>query len=49
MISLVEFKKLLGEQALSMSDEDVENLRKAQYELAYILFDKWNKDRFHSN
>ncbi len=45
MISLVEFKKLLGEKAYLMSDEDIESLRQTQYYFANVLFKKWSEDK----
>jgi hypothetical protein len=45
MISLDEFRKILGETAINMTDEEVESVRKIQYKFAEAIFDKWLDDR----
>ncbi len=49
MIALSKYKKLLGEDAKAMSDDDVRQLRDAQYQFAHLAFEKWKKERVGAN
>ena len=44
MIALSKYKRLLGEDAKGMSDDEIRQLRDAQYRIAYLAFEKWKKD-----
>ncbi len=44
MMPLPKFKELLGEEGLSMSDEEVEKAQQALYQLAEIAFDFWQTE-----
>ena len=41
MISLPDFKKLLGSYAESLTDEQVKRLRDMEYQIADVIFDQW--------
>lgn len=41
MMSLIEYRKLLGQTAIGMTDEEVEQVRASQYQFADLLFDSW--------
>ena len=43
MISLEEFRKLLGKYGESLSDQEVEEIRDAQYQMAELAFREWIK------
>jgi len=43
MIPLSEFKQKLRSTAQGMSDQEIEQLREAEYQLADIIFDRWLK------
>lgn len=45
MLSLSEYKKILGEDAQGMTDKEIEELRDAQRNLAEIVFEHWQKNR----
>ena len=45
MISIEKFKKILGPKAQNLSDEEIEQIRDAQYRLSDILFDMWWEDK----
>lgn len=45
MMALSKYKKLLGEDANGMSDEEIRQLRDAQYQFARLAFEKWQKQR----
>lgn len=45
MISIEKFKKLLGSEAQNLTDEEIEQIRNSQYQLAEIAFDMWYKDK----
>jgi len=45
MLSLQEFKNILGNEALKYSDEEIKILRDAQRNLAEIIFEKWFEER----
>ncbi len=45
MISLPKFKELLGDEARGLSDEKIERVRDAQYQLARLAFDKWAREK----
>ena len=45
MIALSKYKKLLGEDAKAMTDDEIRQLRDAQYQLAHLAFEKWKKER----
>lgn len=45
MMALSKYKKLLGEDANGMSDEEIRHLRDAQYQFARLAFEKWQKER----
>ena len=45
MLSLSEYKKILGENAQGMTDEEIEELRDAHRNLAEIVFEHWQKNR----
>lgn len=45
MITLSKYKKLLGEDAKVMTDDEVRQLRDAQYQLAHLAFEKWKNER----
>jgi hypothetical protein len=44
MIPLTKFRELLKDYAKTLSDEEVENIRRDMYILADIAFDFWEKD-----
>jgi hypothetical protein len=41
MIGLLEFKELLGEEAASLTDVQVERIRDLEYQIADALFENW--------
>ena len=45
MITLSKFKKLLGEEANNLTDEQIEEIRNTLYQLVEIIFDKWMKEK----
>lgn len=45
MISLPKFKELLGEEAQSLTDEEVEHIRDTQYQFARLAFYKWEVEK----
>jgi len=45
MLPLSKYKKLLGEDVKGMSDEEIRQLRDAQYRAARLAFEKWKKER----
>lgn len=45
MMALSKYKKLLGEDANGMSDEEIRQLRDAQYQFARLAFEKWQEER----
>ncbi len=45
MIALSKYKRLLGEDAKGMSDDEIRQLRDAQYQFANLAFEKWKKER----
>ena len=45
MISLPKFKEILGEEAQGLSDEEIEQIRDAQYQFAKLAFDKWAREK----
>jgi len=48
MIALSKYKKLLGEDAKVMTDDEIRQLRDAQYQFAHLAFEKWKKERMGS-
>ncbi len=46
MITLSQFKQLLGDEARTLSDDEVESIRDAQYQFSRLAFQKWTKERF---
>jgi len=45
MIALSKYKQILGEDAKGMSDDEIRQLRDAQYRFARLAFDKWQMER----
>jgi len=45
MLSISEFKKLLGDEANNYSDDEIREIRDAQQSLVEIIFQKWKEDR----
>ena len=45
MISLPKFKELLGDEASSLSDKEIEAIRVHQYEMAELAFGMWARDK----
>jgi hypothetical protein len=45
MISLGEFKKLLGKAAEGLTDAEIEGIRALEYRVADATFDIWLRDR----
>lgn len=45
MISLAKFKELLGDEAIGLTDEEIEEIRDAQYKFARLAFDKWAQEK----
>lgn len=45
MISLPQFKTLLGPLAQKLTDEQVECLRDMEYQFADAIFEKWLRER----
>ncbi len=43
MISLAKFKELLGKEADNMTDKEIEEIRDAQYRMAELAFEFWQK------
>lgn len=41
MISTEKFKELLGEEAKGLADEEIEEIREAQYKFAQLAFYAW--------
>jgi hypothetical protein len=49
MISLSEFKNLMGEEAGGLTDQEIEEIRNAQYKAAELAFEFWRKDKTLKN
>lgn len=47
MIGLSEFKKLMGEEARGLTDEEIEKIRDAQYKFAELAFEFWQKEKLY--
>lgn len=45
MISLDKFKELLGDEAIGLTDEEIEEIMDAQYKFARLAFDKWAQEK----
>ncbi len=45
MIPLPKFKELLGQEAHGLTDEEIEQIRDAQYQLAELAFGVWAKNK----
>ncbi|MDD2495081.1 MAG: hypothetical protein PHE29_07815 [Tissierellia bacterium] len=45
MISLEKFKDLLGEEAQGLTDEEIEEIREAQYKFVQLAFDEWVREK----
>ena len=45
MLSLKEFKKVMGEDAEKYTDEELRQVRDEQHELVSIIFEKWKQDK----
>lgn len=45
MFSLSKFKNLLGKEAQGLSDEEIEQIRDAQYQFARLAFDRWAEEK----
>jgi len=41
MISLPKFKELLGKEGKNLTNEEVEQIRDAQYKFARLAFQEW--------
>lgn len=48
MVTIENFKKALGDKALSMTDSEILKLKDIQEKLADIFFDIW-VDKLHKN
>jgi hypothetical protein len=49
MLPIEKFRLILGEKANNMSDEEIDNLRIQQDELADTLFDFWLAQKNNNN
>lgn len=49
MIELKEFKKLLGEEAENLTDEQIKQVYNIQDQLADIIFDMWLEKKVNKN
>lgn len=49
MITITEYRKLLNKEEQNLSDEEIESIRGAQYSLAQIIFEQWQKQRTLDN
>jgi hypothetical protein len=47
MISLLKFKEILGEEARGLTDQEIEEIRDAQYKMAELAFEFWQKARHY--
>lgn len=45
MISISKFRQLAGKEAQGLSDEEIEQIRDAQYQFAELAFDMWAKEK----
>ncbi len=45
MISTEKFRELLGEYGTSLSNQEVEEIRDAQYQMAELAFEEWIKNK----
>jgi hypothetical protein len=45
MISLAEFRKLLGKAADGLSDAEIKSIRELEYRIADPTFDIWLRER----
>ncbi|MFA5029894.1 MAG: hypothetical protein WC518_04165 [Patescibacteria group bacterium] len=41
MISLMKFKELLGEEAIGLTDKEIDEIRQAQHQFALLAFEEW--------
>jgi len=48
MVSLQQFKKSLGKKSELLTDEQVEKLRAAMYQVSDAFFDKWKSEKPHA-
>jgi hypothetical protein len=46
MIDLVEFRGLLGPEARTLSEEEIEHIRDLQDGFADVIFEMWLRDRY---
>ena len=49
MISLEQYKQILGKEAERLTDEQIKRLREQQYLLADVLFDLFKKEKQAKN
>jgi hypothetical protein len=49
MIGLPEFKKLMGEETNGLTDQEIEEIRDAQYKAAELAFEFWQRDKCFPN
>ena len=45
MISLSEFKKLLGDYGKNLTDQQIEEIRNEQYKVAEMAFKVWMREK----
>ena len=45
MIGLPEFKKLMGDEARGLTDQEIEEIRDAQYKMAGLAFEFWQEKK----
>ncbi|MCK5267317.1 MAG: hypothetical protein KAR07_04050 [Spirochaetes bacterium] len=45
MLSLYQYKKLLGKEADNLTDEEIEKIGNTLYKLVEIIFEKWTRDK----
>jgi len=47
MISLLKFKEMLGEEARGLTDQEIKEIRDAQYKMAELAFEVWQKEKHY--
>jgi hypothetical protein len=45
MIGLERYKALLGSEAGDLNDDEIQEIRDAQYQIARVAFEMWRKER----
>jgi hypothetical protein len=49
MITLLKFKEILGEEARGLTDQEIEEIRDAQYKTAELAFEFWQKEKIYQS